>query len=355
MFSRLSRGQRLLFAGHFDRAVELLGRAAEASPTDPAPRLYRAIALGWLSRRDEAADEATRAAALARRPAPTAFLAAILQADAGRHAEAREQLGRAEQDDARNPYGRGIRAFLALREGDGGAAVKRLLAIDLPPNDEYMLRVLRFLEEQRRPPGAPATAAPPAADPPAQASGWRAGSEAARLVAEGVSQVDEEKYGEAVMTLRNAVALAPADPTAHACLGEALYLSGDRAAAEQEFVLRNELARREQLKGDEQSMLVEGYLGRIDYFEGRLDRAVERLSRAVAAGSPAPDDRYFLGLCHWWKGNPREAYLAWIRIRRDDPDFLRRRLRELLGLPRGKPPGPFDWIHALRAPVEASP
>ena len=349
MFSRLSRGQRLLFAGHFDRAEELLGRAAEGSPGDPAPRLYRAVALGWLSRREEAADEAARAASLARRPAPIGFLAALFAADAGRHDAAREQLARAEKDDARNPYGPGIRAYLALREGDGGAAVKRLLAIDLPPNDEYMLRVLRLLEEPKR----PASALPPTAVQPPQPPAWRAKSDAARMVGEGVSQVEDEKYAEAVETLRKAVALTPDDATAHACLGEALFLAGDRAGAEQEFLLRNELARKEQLKSDEQSMLVEGYLGRIDYFEGRLERALERLTRAVAAGSIAPDDRYFLGLCHWWSGNPREAYLAWVRIRRDDPDYLRRRLRELLGLPRGKPPGPFDWIRALRAPEEA--
>ncbi len=349
MFSRLSRGQRLLFAGHFDRAVELLGRAAEASPGDASPRLYRAVALGWLSRREEAADEAARAASLARRPAPTGFLAALFAADAGRYDPARDLLAQAEKDDPRNPYGAGIRAFIALREGDGGVAVRRLLAIDLPPNDEYMLRVLRFLEEAKRPPVDPAPAQAAPTTPP----GWRAKSDAARMVGEGVSLVEDEKYAQAVETLRKAVALAPEDATAHACLGEALFLAGDRAAAEQEFHLRNELARKDQMKTDEQSMLVEGYLGRIDYYEGRLDRALERLTRAVAAGSMAPDDRYVLGLCHWWRGNARDAYLSWVRIRRDDPDFLRRRLRELLGLPRGKPPGPFDWIGALRAPEEA--
>lgn len=349
MFSRLSRGQRLLFAGHFDRAAEVLGRAADASEGLPWTRLYRAIALGWLGRRGDAAGEGALAVSLAMHSPPVLFLSALLHADAGDHEVARLQLQIAEKHDPRNPYGPGIRAYIALREGDGGAAVRRQLAIDLPPNDEYLLRVLRFLEETKRPASSPAQSAVQSPQPP----GWRAASDSARLVGEGVSQVEDEKYTEAVQTLRKAVALTPDDATAHACLGEALFLAGDRAAAEQEFLLRNELARREHLKADEQSMLVEGYLGRIDYFEGRLDRALERLTRAVAAGSIAPDDRYFLGLCHWWSGNPREAYLAWVRIRRDDPDFLRRRLRELLGLPRGKPPGPFDWIRALRAPEEA--
>lgn len=348
MFFRLSRGQRLLAAGHFDRAAEALGRAAETAPSDPAPRLFRAVALGWLARRDEAADEAARAATLARRPAPIGFLAALLLADAGRHAEARPFLERAEADDPRNPYGAGVRAFLALREGDGGAAVKRLLSSDLPPSDEYMLRLLRFLEEPKRP-----TLTTPRA--PTSAPGWRERSESQRLLSEGVSHVVEEEYMRAVETLRKAAAISPSDPNVRACLGEALYFAGDLAGAEAELNLSNELTRQERLKLDEQAAAIEGYLGRIDYFEGRGDRAMERLSRAVAAGSPYADDRYYLGLCHWWRGEPREAYLAWIRMRRDDPDYLRRRLRELLGLPRGRQPGPFSWIRALRAPREVAP
>lgn len=347
MFSRLSRGQRLLSTGRFERAAEELARAAEVSPADPAPRLYRAVALGWLARREEAADEATRAAALARRPAPVAFLAALLVADAGRHEKARELLEKAEAADPRNPYGKGIRSFLALRDGDGGAAVRKLLHGDMPPTDEYMLRLLRFLEEPRR----PTFEAPPSA-PPSEPR-WRDRSEARRQMSAGVSLVTEERHAEAVEALRRAASLSPTDPDVRACLGEALFLAGDRAAAAAEFELSIEFARRDRLKLDEQAAAIEGYLGRIDYLEGRGDRAVERLARAVGAGSPYPDDRYFLGLCHWWRGESRAAYLAWIRLRRDDPDFPHKRLRELLGLPRGKPPGPFAWVRALWTPLEA--
>ncbi len=345
----LRRGQRLLFAGEFARAEETLARASAADAADFAPHLFRAIALAWLGRREEAADAAARASSLAPRPAPTRFFAALLAADAGRHDVAREHLQAARGDDPRNPYGPGIAAYLALREGDA-APMKRLLAGDLPPNDEFMLRVLLFLEAPRSSPFTPRSSPPPAEPKP----GRRAASESKRLIDEGISLVEDERFPEAIAALHKAVALTPDDATAHACLGEALFFAGEHVAAEAELHLRNELAQRDQMKGDEQSMLVEGYLGRIDYFAGRADRAFERLSRAVEAGSPAADDRYFLGLCHWWRGETREAYCAWRRIRRDDPDHLRRRLRELLGLKRGRPPGAFDWIRELRKPQEVS-
>lgn len=346
----LRRGQRLLFAGDFARAEETFARAALADPSDFAPPLYRAIALGWLGRKDEAADVAAHAGAAAPRPAPTRFFAALLAADAGRHDAAREHLDAARRDDPRNPFAAGIDAFLALREGDS-EPVKRLLAGDLPPSDEFMLRVLLFLEAPKRPPVPAPAVSPPAPRPKPD---WRASSESKRLVDEGVSLVEDERYADAVETLRKAVALTPDDATAHACLGEALFYSGDREGAEIELLLRNELARHDQMRADEQSMLVEGYLGRIDYFAGRAGPAFDRLSRAVEAGSPAADDRWFLGLCHWWRGESREAYRAWVRIRRDDPDHLRRRLRELLGMKRGKPPGAFAWIRELRAPQGVS-
>jgi tetratricopeptide (TPR) repeat protein len=91
----------------------------------------------------------------------------------------------------------------------------------------------------------------------------------------GTQAMDDRKWTEAAALFREGLKVAPRDATLHQNLGTALYLAGDRRAAEAEF--------------EEAARLLPGYakawfsLGVLMEERGRDQDAIDRFSKAVAA------------------------------------------------------------------------
>jgi tetratricopeptide (TPR) repeat protein len=258
--------------GRWQEAAEHLGRAVEAAPAQPAPRLALGRALRWLGRDDEALAHLRRAVDLdPERPAALSALGLALEAR-GELPAAIELFRRAVAAEPRSAPSR-VDLAMALAAASEGAEAERQLreALELAPGDAAALYGLGRLAEARGD-GAAATAhyrEALDADPEHVNAAFALGQS---LLAAG-------RPREAVEALRRAAALAPEAPRARLALAEALAAAGDPAAAEAE------LSRAAELAPDDPG--VARARARLAQNAGRWDEAAALYARSLAAH---PDD-----------------------------------------------------------------
>lgn len=142
----------------------------------------------------------------------------------------------------------------------------------------------------------------------------------------GTQAMDDRRWNEAVTLFREGLKVAPRDATLHQNLGTALYLAGDRRAAEAEF--------------EEAIRLLPGYakplfsLGVLLEERGRDLEAIERFSRAVASDPTMVNARASLADALRRSGKLDAAIAEYVALVKIDPSASDARFGRAMALVR---------------------
>ena len=168
----------------------------------------------------------------------------------------------------------------------------------------------------------------------------------ALLVAEGVAtRVALRAWTDSVSLWRNAVAVAPGEPSAHNGLGMALGRGGDFEAAAAEF--------RRALELERDYPMSQRNLGRALLSLGRLEEAGRELRRAAATSPPNADVQYDLGCVAHGLGQPDSAAAHFQRALALDPQRADAALQ--LGIVHGERGRIAECTAWMRRAVQLAP
>ncbi len=347
----LQRGSALMMEGRYDDALTAFEAAAHSQPKAAGPLIQQALCHLALGQPGPANDLLTRALELEPgNPAPHLF-AGLCRSDLGDQEAAELCLQTVKKLSPDHQAVDTVRAILNLRRGNLEKAVAYLgghpdLSLSSPIISRLVLEVERRLlpaeipllrrakariltpEEQKAPPS------PGLAGLARSLGAWRTQSSGRKQVEKAMrtppgSERRSVLLSRAVGQLRAARDADPSQFRADFYLAEALLYASRPGEGEE--------ALRESREGFLVSWQHEGenpyllyYLGRVTLLLGEVDASIEYFERGISKFAKFPEAHYGLGQCWLLKGDANRARDYFAKALRSDTFIMRDRLFELI-------------------------